>query len=256
MTNEYYNNSFSATRGQQAQSVAFNSEFAAIEDGFDLIENNISFIRTARKSADYTVLPADTGYTILHPNSDTAARTWTLQADATAEWPDGTWFVFVNNPLAGELTITTADTLRLEGLGTIASLVIYPGGSAKAYWDNTEAAWTITYKPEGMIRQLSKSADYTLVLTDAGKHIYHPSADTTARTWTIPSNSSVAFPIGTVISFVNDDSAGDITIAITTDTLRLAGSISTGSRTLLANGLATIMKVTATSWFISGSGVV
>jgi hypothetical protein len=44
-------------------------------------------------------------------------------------------------------------------------------------------------------------------LSDAGKHIYHPSADTTARTFTIDSNANVAYPIGTAITFVNDTSA-------------------------------------------------
>jgi hypothetical protein len=40
---------------------------------------------------------------------------------------------------------------------------------------------------------------------------------------TIPANSAVAYRIGTVLTFVNDGSAGAITIAITTDTLVLAG---------------------------------
>ena len=80
----------------------------------------------------------------------------------------------------------------------------------------------------------------------------HPSADTTARTFTIPSNSSVAYTIGTAITFINQDSAGVLTIAINTDTMRLAGDGTTGSRTLAANGVATAIKVAATQWIISG----
>lgn len=106
-----------------------------------------------------------------------------------------------------------------------------------------------------IIPQNSQSANYTLVLADSGKHIYHPSADTTARTWTIPANSSVAFPIGTAITFVNSISAGNITIAITTDTLRLAGAGTTGSRTLAPNWMATAMKVNTTEWYISGTNL-
>lgn len=106
-----------------------------------------------------------------------------------------------------------------------------------------------------LIPQNSQSADYTLVLSDGGKHIYHPSADTSTRTWTIPANASVAFPIGTAITFVNDNSAGAITIAITSDTMRLAGAGTTGSRTLAANGNATAIKMTSTSWQISGTGL-
>ena len=102
------------------------------------------------------------------------------------------------------------------------------------------------------IPQNSQSAAYTLVIGDSGKHILHPSADTYARTYTIPANSSVAFPIGTAVTFVNQNGAGDITIAITTDTMRLAGAGTTGSRTLAANGTATALKVTATEWLISG----
>lgn len=106
------------------------------------------------------------------------------------------------------------------------------------------------------IPQNSQSAAYTLVLEDAGKHILHPSADTTARTYTIPANSSVPYPIGTAITFVNQNGTGGVvTIAITSDTMRLAGAGTTGSRTLARNGVATALKITATEWIISGSGL-
>lgn len=104
------------------------------------------------------------------------------------------------------------------------------------------------------IPQVSKSEDYTLVLEDSGKHIYHPAADANARTFTIPANSSVAFPIGTAITFIND-SEEDVTIAITSDTLVLAGDGTTGSRTLAQYGMATAVKTESTKWYISGSGV-
>lgn len=107
-----------------------------------------------------------------------------------------------------------------------------------------------------LIRQNSQSADYTLVATDSGKHIYHPPADTTARTWTIPANASVPFAIGTAVTFDNDFGAGAVTIAITSDTLVLVGTVgSTGSRTLASGGQATAIKVTATRWRISGVGL-
>lgn len=102
----------------------------------------------------------------------------------------------------------------------------------------------------------SQSAAYTLALTDRGAIIYHPSADTTARIWTIPANASVAFPIGTAITFDNDIGAGIITIVITTDTLVLVGAAgTTGSRTLAAGGRATAVKVTATRWRIDGTAL-
>lgn len=105
------------------------------------------------------------------------------------------------------------------------------------------------------VLQNSKSANYTTVLADNGKHLLHPSADVTARTFTIDSNANVAQPIGATHVFVNQNGAGVLSIAITTDTMRLAGPGTTGTRTLAANGVATALKLTATEWIISGTGL-
>lgn len=142
---------------------------------------------------------------------------------------------------------------REIGLNADGALVIRSGvivsedGSPVSFPDGIDGS-------AGIIEQVSKSTAYTLVLSDAGKHLYHPAADTTPRTWTIPANSSVAFEIGTVVTFVNDPSAGALTIACG-DTLWLASDGTTGSRTLAAGGVATAIKVTATKWAISGAGL-
>jgi hypothetical protein len=94
------------------------------------------------------------------------------------------------------------------------------------------------------------TGSYTIVAADAGEHIY----TTATRTVTIPANSSVAFPVGTAISFVAATGA-TVTIAITTDTMYLAGPGTTGSRTLAPFGMATALKITSTSWIISGNGL-
>jgi len=99
----------------------------------------------------------------------------------------------------------------------------------------------------------SKSEAYTAVLADSGKTILHPIADDNARTFTIPANSSVAYPVGTVLTFVN--LINDVTIAITDDTMYLAGDGATGSRTLAAYGVASAVKVASTTWIISGNGL-
>lgn len=100
----------------------------------------------------------------------------------------------------------------------------------------------------------SQSAAYTTVLADAGGSIDHPATDTNARTFTIDSNANVAYPIGTCITFTNMTSQV-VTIAITADTLYLAGTGTTGSRSLAQYGMATAKKQTATTWLISGSGL-
>jgi hypothetical protein len=99
----------------------------------------------------------------------------------------------------------------------------------------------------------SQSADYTLVLADSGKTILHPDSDDNARTFTIPANSSVAYPVGTVVTFVN--LINDVTIEITDDTMYLAGDGSVTDRTLAAYGVASAVKVSSTDWIISGNGL-
>lgn len=103
------------------------------------------------------------------------------------------------------------------------------------------------------IPQNSQSAAYTTVIADRGKHVYHPTSDDNPRTFTIDSNANVAYPIGTAITFINDQNT--VTIAITDDTLVWAEDGSTGSRTLAENGIATAIKVASTRWIISGVGL-
>jgi hypothetical protein len=118
---------------------------------------------------------------------------------------------------------------------------------------NVEFAFSAMKPFFDAISQNSKSAAYTTVLGDAGKHILHPAADNNARTFTIDSNANVAYPVGTALTFVNE--INTVTIAITSDTMTLAGAGTTGSRTLAANGIATALKITSTKWIISGTGV-
>jgi len=153
------------------------------------------------------------------------------------------------------LSTTVAGDCHDTGFTTYPAIGVVVG---QVFQASTGAASVsqINLKPDlssPAIRQNSKSAAYTTVLDYAGKQIYHPGADTTARTWTIDSNANVPYPIGTCIQFVNDTSAGTLTIAITTDTLVLAGAGTTGSRTLTASNWATACKMTSTRWMIAGS---
>jgi hypothetical protein len=144
---------------------------------------------------------------------------------------------------SGSLVFATSPTLVTPVLGTPTS-----GTLSNCTVDGTDA---VGFRN---IPQNSQSAAYTLVLADAGKHIFHPVADNNARTFTIPANSSVAFPIGTAITFINM-AVANVTIAITTDTLTLSPAGTSGSRTLATNGSATCIKITSTEWLISGSGL-
>ena len=149
--------------------------------------------------------------------------------------------------LAGSETLTnktlTSPTLTTPALGTPASGVL-----SSCTVDGTDA---VGFRN---IPVNSQSAAYTAVLADSGKVIFHPSTDANARTFTIPANSSVAYAIGTAITFINMTSQV-VTIAITTDTMYLSSAGTTGSRSLAQYGSATAIKMTSTTWLISGSGL-
>ena len=97
------------------------------------------------------------------------------------------------------------------------------------------------------IPQLTKTASYTLELTDNGKHV-----SITTGGVVIPANASVAFPIGATIGVYND-SGSTQSITITSDTLRLGGTTSTGTRTVAVRGFVSLVKVAATEWVALGN---
>lgn len=144
---------------------------------------------------------------------------------------------------SGALVFGTSPTLSGA---TLNGTTVYGGAVTPA--TNTVDSVGYTGTPVN-----SQSAAYQLAAGDAGKSIVHPITDNNARTFTIPANSATPFPVGTAITFVN--MINTVTIAITSDTMYLAGAGTTGSRTLAAYGVATAVKVTSTSWIISGNGL-
>ena len=151
----------------------------------------------------------------------------------------------------GALTIITGSSgnVTLAPNGTTVLTVTTTGivGNVLAATTAT-AANNVGYL--GMPQNATGTA--TLTIADAGRHVYVTSA---SQTITIPANSSVAYPIGTAIAFIAGPSATTVSIAITTDTMYLAGTGTTGTRTLAAYGMATAVKVASTTWFINGAGL-
>lgn len=101
--------------------------------------------------------------------------------------------------------------------------------------------------------QNPQASNYTLAMTDGGKHIRCTNAG--AQTVTIPLNATVAFPIGTCITLVNTGTTA-VSVAIAGGvTLTQAATGATGARTLATTGLASLLKIATDSWYITGSGV-
>lgn len=146
---------------------------------------------------------------------------------------------------AGRVITLPDATDTLVGRATTDTLSNKTAGVATA----TSTADSLGYLG---IPQSATATTATLAIGDAGKHIY---VTTDSQTITIPANASVAYPIGTTIDFIAGASATTVTIAITSDTMYLGGTGTTGSRTLAAHGMATAVKVAATTWYISGFGL-
>ena len=172
----------------------------------------------------------------------------------------GSWIELATTS-ATDLTSGTLDNLRLPAVattitsvGTLGSLAVTAGVTAATFTGNADTATVSTGANGvgymGLPQNSATTGAYGVLAADAGKHIY----STATRTITIPANATIAMPIGATIVFVAATGA-TVTISITSDTMYLAGTGTTGSRTLAAFGVATAIKITSTSWIISGNGL-
>lgn len=216
--------------------------------------------------ADRILFAPGGNLTINAPTSGTALTVNGISGNAALFTTDGTaQFELINNGASGiilgaatnhSLNLYTNNTARfsISAAGGLFTTGV-TGGDQGIGTINAGGLFVNSGPVYSGIPQNSQSAAYQLVLSDANKHIYHPSADTTARTWTIPANGTVAFPIGTAVTFDNDTSAGIITLAITTDTLVWLPTGATGTRTIAPNGQGTALKVAATRWHLTGTNI-
>jgi hypothetical protein len=145
--------------------------------------------------------------------------------------------------VAGAMTLTEAqlnDAAQKAATATVSALwnfTVAPTISGASI-----ATKTVTHNYQ--------NGNYTCVLSDAGGSIIKQSGGA-GETLTIPSNASVAYPIGTAIMFVNQG-GGTVSIGINTDTMTLEGDGATGTRTLADDGICTAYKVSSTGWIIAG----
>lgn len=98
-----------------------------------------------------------------------------------------------------------------------------------------------------------QTADYTAVLADAYQKVIFMNK-ATAVAVKIPTNASVAYPIGTVLNILNKG-AGTVTISAVTSgttTIVSAGSVS-ASPTLGTAKMAACVKVATDTWYVVGA---
>ena len=123
-----------------------------------------------------------------------------------------------------------------------------PNQSSLAFAAANSAATTIP--------QNRQSSNYVLNLTDAGKHLYYETSSNSIVY--IPDTSNVAFSNGQTVMIVSrtSSSANIIVSPNASVSLYAAGNTISGDHNVTSYGVATLMQVSANTWFIAGTGVV
>jgi hypothetical protein len=227
------------------------SEHWNIASGKSYKINNVAVLSASAVLASATgVTVGGTGTTTIALGTNTTATNTVTVGGAI----DGNTLK-VAGTTTGTINLTTDVTSGTVNIFTSATGTITIGTAGSGIVGFAKTATTSSTASSLGYLGLPQSAtntSATLAIGDAGKHIY---VNTASQTMTIPANGTVAYPIGTTLTFIAGPSATTVSIAITTDTMYLAGTGTTGTRTLAAHGMATAVKVAATTWYINGTGL-
>jgi hypothetical protein len=161
-------------------------------------------------------------------------------------------FTNINNSLQTvSANIGAFHTYANTALGSLAT-----GANANVAAYLTTATGNITAgnisDSSGLLRSIpqnSKNTGYTLQSTDNGQMI-----NITTGNVTVPAGVFNS-PFGQTVSIYNNQTTSNAIVQGSGVTLRLAGTLSTGNRTLARYGVATMVCVAANTFVISGAGL-
>lgn len=139
--------------------------------------------------------------------------------------------------IAAWLVSTNGPILKLAGAFPNATAILDPASVARK----------VGYRD---VPQNPQTGAYVLALADVGEHV-----SITTGGITVPLNATVAFPIGTAITIVNNSAIAQSITPAGSVTLRLAGTVTTGTRGLSGRGMGTLLKVATDEWYFGGAGV-
>jgi hypothetical protein len=173
------------------------------------------------------------------------------------QYYDGAAWADVSNP--GDITGVTAGT-GLSGGGSSGSVTVSIDTgvtadltTAQTLTNKTLTSPTINDPKLNLSINANTSTTYTFVLADNGKLV--TSNNASAQTLSIPTNASVAYPVGTQINVAWITGAGQPTIqAVTsgTTTVLSTGGTSTAPKLRVVNSVASCIKIATDTWLVTG----
>ena len=173
------------------------------------------------------------------------------------QYYDGAAWADVSNP--GDITGVTAGT-GLSGGGSSGAVTLAIDTAttadlttAQTLTNKTLTAPTINDPKLNLSINANTSTTYTFVLADNGKLV--TSNNASAQTLSIPTNASVAFPVGTQINVAWITGAGQPTInAVTsgTTTILSTGATSKAPKLRVVNSVASCIKIATDTWLVTG----
>ena len=199
-------------------------------------------------SIAYTINDLQVQITALGGGGSLAASSFNAKGDLLSASANDTLSVVT---VGANGTILTANSATASGLSWATPEVDLT--NSVTLTNKTLTSPTINDPKLNLSINANTATTYTFVLSDNGKLV--TSNNASAQTLSIPTNASVAFPIGSQINVAWITGAGQPTInAVTsgTTTVLSTGATSTAPKLRVANSVATCIKIATDTWLVTG----